>query len=802
MADNIIKRIIQLVLDKDSAKKTQSDADAVASHVDTTWKSVAGKIAGYLTLAFVTDKIIGFGKAAVKEAAESEATWRALKGTIDNTGESFDAMEKKLRAVGNAFQDATIHDDDAFAESLTRLITLTGDTDASLNNMALVANVAAQFFKGDLEPATNLVAKAMNGNVLALQKMGIHATSAQGALEILAQRSMGAATREASTFSGQLSQMDEQWKDVLKDMGNAIISSDGTTDSIKVLRAAMQQLSIWIADNKDNIQRWVTDGVKFAIDAADVFIRAVEGMGRALTGGFLTSIGLAAQGVAILVRGLATLADVDADLDSAVGNIERLSKDTDRATRLKAQADSIDAWGKSVAALGTAQVQKGIDVLSTPKFGSDQFAKAPKTAPAALGGEGNKPQVGKNLSDDDTKAVEKAIKDFNEAAKAAQNMKMIIGDSFDDIGADIDRSTKLLDVFASKGIDPATKGFTNLGAHLSELTNFTQPFDEAQKKLNKTLGTDGILAIAMNQSAIERLTAEQQAYKQEIQDLADAKIPATNIAVISAVDAYNKLTDAIREAQDIQKTADVFQELGDDIRSGLFEATLDAASALDTLTMKQTALRKSLIALHALHKDDTKDFKDIKKQYDDVTGAIVAQTTAMQLQAAAADFLADALGAALAGGLKEAAAKKAKENAVMALEMLVRAATFAVFQDYPHATASLVLAAQYGAVAAGWAALSSASGGSGGGGSTPSISASPTSSTSSGSSDVSDARQTSSQAATASQTPSAEVSIYLTGPGFDALNPAVQRVVWGASQQAAERYGPNARVRVLPKGDS
>ena len=57
----------------------------------------------------------------------------------------------------------------------------------------------------------------------------VSAQDGQEALEILAKRSMGAATDEAQTFGGQLKQLGEVWNDLLKETGNAIIANDGGT---------------------------------------------------------------------------------------------------------------------------------------------------------------------------------------------------------------------------------------------------------------------------------------------------------------------------------------------------------------------------------------------------------------------------------------------------------------------------------------------------------------------------------------------------------------------------------------------
>jgi hypothetical protein len=44
------------------------------------------------------------------------------------------------------------------------------------------------------------------------------------------------------------------------------------------------------------------------------------------------------------------------------------------------------------------------------------------------------------------------------------------------------------------------------------------------------------------------------------------------------------------------------------------------------------------------------------------------------------------------------------------------------------------------------------------------------------------------------------VHIHLVGPGFNALNPEVQKVVFGAEQQARERFGQNVKIHLHQGG--
>lgn len=800
MADNIIKRLIALVMDKDSAKKTQDDVNSLTGAIDSSFKNLGKKIAGYLAVGAIFNGLKNLGIAAVQQASDAEKAWSSLKNTIDNTGDSFDAMEEKIRASADAFQDATIHDDDAFAKSLDRLVTLTGDASASLNNMGLVANVAAKFFDGDLAPATDLVAKAMNGNINALKKMGIQAKDAQSALEILAQRSFGAAEKEAATFDGQLKQLSNSWDDVLKDLGNAIISSDGATDSFSVLRAAVQTLGQWVADNREEISLWVTNGVKFAIDAADVFIRAVTGMASIIKGGLSSALGLAAVGIGKLVQGYAFLRQIEDDVR------EKLGQDvTERRENTKAimeNAKALQEWGKSAFNAGKDAIAGGIDRLSTRLFSSDQFS-GPKgrKPPAQL--EVNAPKVGKNVQTDESQAIQKAIEDYQKAGKSINAMHNLLGDSFDSLGADIERTTKLLTAFAENGADPAAYGFANLGKQLQDLQNMGPPVTKILTDLTKQVGQDLAVATANGATGLEKLQVEAKDTAQALGEL--LKHPDQEGAAQAIATLSTKLTDlntAIKTMAKDQEFTEALKEMGTTLREDTYFGALDAEDGLSKLQRERQALTKAIQVGIATGKQEDAQFKGLVVRYKEVTKAINEQSDAMMYQAAAADFLAEALGVALQGGIHEAAAQKAKQTGIEALEWLVRAGAYALFGNFAGAAGALKTAASFGAVSVAWAALAAATPSKGGGSSASAGGASIPSSGSAltgGGDDVSSARDTSANAARNASPPAPEVSIYMVGPGFDMLNPQVQRVVRGASQEAAERYG-NAKVRVVPSG--
>jgi hypothetical protein len=267
MAGNLT-RLVQLIFDRNAAKKAEDDAKKTLGGIDgalSKLKLAAGVVGAALVAAFGIHALIAFGKSAVEEAMRSEKAWLNLAGTIRAAGGDFESMEHQLRATGLAMQDITTHSDEDYAEALTRLITLTGDVTAATNNMGLVANVAAQFFGGDLAEAAGLVGKVMNGNLMILQRMGIHAKNAQEALELLAQRGMGAAERQTHTFSGRLAVLNNLWGEFKEQLGLAMIANNGTSGAMDTLVAAVRLLTTWIESNKDALRSFVSNGVDLAV---------------------------------------------------------------------------------------------------------------------------------------------------------------------------------------------------------------------------------------------------------------------------------------------------------------------------------------------------------------------------------------------------------------------------------------------------------------------------------------------------------------------------------------------------------
>lgn len=230
-------------------KKTGLEGETMFTRL----KGAALRFGAAMAAAFSVRAIVNFGKEAVKAAAASEKAWTNLRGSVEAAGVSFAEVEPQLKKAADQFERTTTHDDDDFILTLQRLIALTGDYAKSLENVGLVADVAARFFDGELAPAADLVGRAMAGNLRGLKALGIDAKDTGTALEELAKRSMGAAADAAGSLDGKLKQLNVAWGNFKKAVGFALIEAGGGTGVLDTLTAAIRTMTQFITENQKGL---------------------------------------------------------------------------------------------------------------------------------------------------------------------------------------------------------------------------------------------------------------------------------------------------------------------------------------------------------------------------------------------------------------------------------------------------------------------------------------------------------------------------------------------------------------------
>jgi hypothetical protein len=204
-------------------KSTQSFSKKIGSYGKAMAKSfaIAGAAAGAYAIKLGVDGV----KSAVEDELSQKKLATALKNTTGATDDQIASTEEYIKKQQISFGIA----DTKLRPALATLARATGDlTEAQkLNNLAI--DIAAATGK-DLETVSLGLAKAYNGNLGALTKLGvpldaniIKTKDFDAAVLTLTETFGGSAKANTETFAGQLSILQERFGEIQEDIGAKLI---------------------------------------------------------------------------------------------------------------------------------------------------------------------------------------------------------------------------------------------------------------------------------------------------------------------------------------------------------------------------------------------------------------------------------------------------------------------------------------------------------------------------------------------------------------------------------------------------
>ena len=231
------------------------EADATVTKLSKNGASNFEKLAsvGKMALLGLAAGAVVVGTAAVDMADKYENAHAQLNNAFKNAGTS----SSKYQGQINDLQNQMAHWGYTSAQvqsALGQLVTVTGNAQASINNMGLAADIAANRHM-DLNSAATLMAKTMAGNVTAAKRMGIEIPAAvlkikdptekaNDVLAILEARFKGSASAAADTFSGRIAAMKAQGENLLTVIGLKLIPV------LEKLLTQIMQLVTWFEKHK------------------------------------------------------------------------------------------------------------------------------------------------------------------------------------------------------------------------------------------------------------------------------------------------------------------------------------------------------------------------------------------------------------------------------------------------------------------------------------------------------------------------------------------------------------------------
>ena len=180
-------------------------------------------------------------KDSIAAAMEQERADKSLAASLEITGRPVKALTEHFKAYASAMQKATIYGDEEIQGAQALLIQLTNLDKDGIDRATKGTIGLASVMGMDLNASTNLVAKALSGNVGALSRYGIQVsktgTEEEKRIEILdkLEQFYGRATADTETYGGKLAQLKNKYGDLQEVVGNYVIGNTKVLTSLNKL---------------------------------------------------------------------------------------------------------------------------------------------------------------------------------------------------------------------------------------------------------------------------------------------------------------------------------------------------------------------------------------------------------------------------------------------------------------------------------------------------------------------------------------------------------------------------------------
>lgn len=326
----------------------------------------------------------------VRDADREQQAMQRLANAMGLAGNFTNKAAEELSDYASKMENLTGVNDDVVLSNLAVLSSLTRlDTDGLQRAQTAALDMSAALGI-DLESATRLVGKGVEGNVEAFKRYGIQiqegsskAENLKNVLTALESRFQGSAKGAMNTYDGALLRVSNSWGNIIENLGKAVVENQAVVNVFNKLADIFNEVDDGLKDNKQAMKELVAQGIVLIIEGLEVLVttvnvvvqdfdfmsgafdRSLSSMGYSLTtffGIFKTNSG---------DEWAARWAAAKKQMDSAFENTEGVEKINKALDRLKESALQ-----------GYVEIQNGTDKVSasTKKQGEDLDALTDKHA--------------------------------------------------------------------------------------------------------------------------------------------------------------------------------------------------------------------------------------------------------------------------------------------------------------------------------------------------------------------------------------------------------------------------------------
>ena len=271
--------------------------------------TLAPTVIAALTIRAVKD----FVQESIKAAMDSEKSFARVAASVEAIGVKWSDVSDEVVAATAKIQQNSRFDDDTAARSFQILLDKTQDYGKSLKNLGFVADYAAAKNIG-MEEAAEILGKAMAGNTTALEKANPLYKGHAKIIDELRDKYQGFAAKDLNTFDGALAHLKNMWGDLHEELGFVFLDAGEGSSIFETLTGAITTMTTWIKDNRAELSRWVTLGLKATIETFKILFtimttgwRVVGAVWDGVQRGWHGTVAAFESGVLVILGGLLKL---------------------------------------------------------------------------------------------------------------------------------------------------------------------------------------------------------------------------------------------------------------------------------------------------------------------------------------------------------------------------------------------------------------------------------------------------------------------------------------------------------------
>lgn len=233
--------------------------------------------------AFIRDNIRG----VIDESTKNETALNALNTSLALTGKYSETASKKLFDMSEAMSDVSNSGGDEILQAMSKIQAM---GNLSLEQLGKSTQAAIDLAAGtgmSFESAAAVIAKASNGNMSSLNKMGVvidtsktKAEQFEEALDKVGAKFGGAGFAATMDFSGTVKQLNNSIGDFQKNLGDLVTKNPAVLAGIQTVAQLFRDLSKAVKDNNGSLNTFITGAVstfvKVFTGVIDMTINAVQ----------------------------------------------------------------------------------------------------------------------------------------------------------------------------------------------------------------------------------------------------------------------------------------------------------------------------------------------------------------------------------------------------------------------------------------------------------------------------------------------------------------------------------------------